>query len=252
MSRRRPCLGHRNRCRNLTTDSSGRCDNCRRAFDSERNRQRDAGRPSPAARGYGAQHRRLRERWKNHIDSGEIVICGKPGCGLPIEPDQPFDLGTHQTAPIVDPSTAAATDEPQVPAATTASPRLQAALMPVLKRFLVIPKLQFDQDIYRRIQPRRREKKPGLNVTFGNPSQTRLEHNGGEHLGRGVSPRKSQELLLLQARSVVAPRRTHPSTAATTNSNSNSTGHTPNYPTRRERRTAGDPGRDWRGEQVEW
>ena len=81
MARRRPrpCLGHRNRCPNLTTDPSGRCEKCRRAYDSERNKARDAIRPSPAERGYDSEHRKLREQWAPVVAAGG-VRCAHPGC----------------------------------------------------------------------------------------------------------------------------------------------------------------------------
>lgn len=51
---------------------SRRCPNCARAVDRRRG--------STAARGYGADHRSLRAEWQAVIDSGEIVVCWRPGC----------------------------------------------------------------------------------------------------------------------------------------------------------------------------
>jgi hypothetical protein len=44
-------------------------------------------------RRYDTHHKQLRDQWKARIDRGELVICAKPGCGKPIIPGQPFDLG---------------------------------------------------------------------------------------------------------------------------------------------------------------
>jgi hypothetical protein len=78
----KPCLD----CRRLSQES--RCPTCR----SRRQRERDADRGSPAARGYDHRHRRLRGRWAPKVAAG-IVDCAR--CGLPILPGQPWDLG-HQ------------------------------------------------------------------------------------------------------------------------------------------------------------
>lgn len=47
-------------------------------------------RPSTSARGYGARHQRLRERWQGLVEAGG-VLCAR--CGLPIVPGEPWDLG---------------------------------------------------------------------------------------------------------------------------------------------------------------
>jgi hypothetical protein len=47
-------------------------------------------RRSTAQRGYGRQHRELRERWARRIDAGQHIICTR--CGLIIKPDQRWDL----------------------------------------------------------------------------------------------------------------------------------------------------------------
>ena len=75
-ARPRPCLGAGGqRCPRLTRDSSGRCDDCRRA----NYRERDLSRPSASQRGYGRDWRKLRE-----------VILARDGrtcrhCGSPAE-----------------------------------------------------------------------------------------------------------------------------------------------------------------------
>jgi len=46
---------------------------------------------STADRGYGYAHRRLRERWRERVERGE-VFCSHPRCGLQILPGQEWDL----------------------------------------------------------------------------------------------------------------------------------------------------------------
>lgn len=86
MSRRkRPCLGRPGyRCPELTTNPKGRCPECMSAW--ERNRG------SSTARGYGTEHRKLRETWLPYVKSGGLV-CARPGCDRVIAPDEPWDLG---------------------------------------------------------------------------------------------------------------------------------------------------------------
>jgi hypothetical protein len=48
------------------------------------------GRPSPAQRGYGPQHKALREQWRPHVEAGQ-VSCAR--CHQPIKPGDPWDLG---------------------------------------------------------------------------------------------------------------------------------------------------------------
>lgn len=45
---------------------------------------------STSARGYGAAHRRLRERWAKRVERGGVQ-CTR--CWLPIVPGTPWDLG---------------------------------------------------------------------------------------------------------------------------------------------------------------
>lgn len=45
-----------------------------------------------AARGYGAQHQRLRRAWAPHVAAG-LVDCAR--CGHRITPGTPWDLGHH-------------------------------------------------------------------------------------------------------------------------------------------------------------
>jgi hypothetical protein len=83
MSRRpRHCLGVRGaRCSAVTRNASGRCDKCHHA-----------NRGTTAERGYGTEHRKLREDWAQLIATGS-VHCAKPGCGQLIHPGEPWDLG---------------------------------------------------------------------------------------------------------------------------------------------------------------
>lgn len=43
-----------------------------------------------AERGYGSKHQRLRARWAKRVARGGVA-CAR--CGLPIDPDGPWDLG---------------------------------------------------------------------------------------------------------------------------------------------------------------
>jgi hypothetical protein len=43
-------------------------------------------------RGYGGKHQQLRKRWTPAVERGE-VNCARAGCGLPILPGEPWDLG---------------------------------------------------------------------------------------------------------------------------------------------------------------
>jgi hypothetical protein len=90
MSRlQRPCLGTPGRrCPELTTHSTGRCDPCR----SKHQAARDAERSGPRERGYGPEHRALRDEWAKRVATG-TVQCARPGCGELIHPDEPWDLG---------------------------------------------------------------------------------------------------------------------------------------------------------------
>lgn len=45
---------------------------------------------STVARGYGRRHKRLRKWWSPKVRAG-VVDCAR--CGLPIKPNQPWDLG---------------------------------------------------------------------------------------------------------------------------------------------------------------
>jgi len=55
-------------------------------------RERDLERGGPSERGCGADHRQLRDWWAQRVATG-TVCCARPGCGQPIHPDEPWDLG---------------------------------------------------------------------------------------------------------------------------------------------------------------
>ena len=59
---------------------TGRCPECQRERDK---------RPSSTARGYGTQHRTLRQAWQRAINTSRI-LCTR--CTKPIRPDEPWDL----------------------------------------------------------------------------------------------------------------------------------------------------------------
>jgi len=85
--RQRPCLGTSTaRCAALTTNASGRCNDCYRAF-----------RGTTTERGYGAEHGRLRAEWEPIVATGTVTCwrCEQLITG----PD--FDLGHREdrTAP---------------------------------------------------------------------------------------------------------------------------------------------------------
>jgi len=82
---KRPCLGTDTaRCptRALTDHRSGRCPDCRRRHWNARG--------TTTQRGYGADHRALREQWRPLVEAGD-VLCWR--CGQRIEPGDDWDLG---------------------------------------------------------------------------------------------------------------------------------------------------------------
>jgi hypothetical protein len=85
----RPCK----RCgKPATSQKHWYCDECRWAQQKKR-RMSSAERRhplSPAQRGYGPAHQRLRRQWARRVDRGEVA-CGR--CGYPIIPGAPWDLG---------------------------------------------------------------------------------------------------------------------------------------------------------------
>jgi hypothetical protein len=87
----RPCIGADGRpcpTRGLTKHSSGRCEGCRRSNWRSRG--------SSTERGYGAEHRRVREQWRPIVAAG-LAECVR--CHELIDPDEPFDLDHDDTDP---------------------------------------------------------------------------------------------------------------------------------------------------------
>ena len=68
-------------CGQMVLAGSGPCPECRAKVE--------AARPSPAERGYGADHRKLRARVARQVARG-TVLCAR--CGLVIEPGTPWAL----------------------------------------------------------------------------------------------------------------------------------------------------------------
>ena len=68
------------------------CDRCRPAAARYRERRRNSlrSRPSSRQQGYGYEHKRTRKRVAAVVEAGRAV-CWR--CGLPIHPDEPWDLG---------------------------------------------------------------------------------------------------------------------------------------------------------------
>lgn len=68
------------------------CDRCRPAAARyrERRRNRQRNRPPSAEQGYGYEHKKLRARLAREVAAG-ISVCWR--CGLPIHPNEPWDLG---------------------------------------------------------------------------------------------------------------------------------------------------------------
>jgi hypothetical protein len=79
------CPAHPGSCPELTT--TRRCPACTTTADRARGSRQD--------RGYDAAHTRERERWRPHVERGD-VDCAAPTCVMPerrIQPGQPWDLG---------------------------------------------------------------------------------------------------------------------------------------------------------------
>jgi hypothetical protein len=68
--------------RSLTQHRSGRCPECRR--------QQWSARGTTTERGYGVDHRALREQYRPLVEAGDVT-CWR--CGEPINPDDDWDLG---------------------------------------------------------------------------------------------------------------------------------------------------------------
>jgi hypothetical protein len=87
----KPCIGSDGRAcptRGLTRHGSGRCETCRRSNWRARG--------SSTQRGYGAEHRRLREAWRPTVNAGG-VSCAR--CRELIDPAEPWDLGHDDDDP---------------------------------------------------------------------------------------------------------------------------------------------------------
>lgn len=89
----RPCLG----CGRLTTRRGSRCPTCA----STRSQARDAQRGSRQARGYTADHDRLRAWWKPYVDQGNVdcraVVCLMPARPILIGQDWHLDHNDDRT-----------------------------------------------------------------------------------------------------------------------------------------------------------
>jgi hypothetical protein len=70
----------------LTKHRSGRCEHCRRRHWNV------AG--TSTERGYGADHRKLREDWRPLVEAGDVT-CWR--CGELIQPGDVWDLGHSDT-----------------------------------------------------------------------------------------------------------------------------------------------------------
>ena len=85
----KPCMGADGLpcpTRALTTDRSGRCDHCWRHHWNARG--------TTTERGYGNDHRRLREHYRPLVEAG-LVVCWR--CGELIGADDAWDLGHSDT-----------------------------------------------------------------------------------------------------------------------------------------------------------
>lgn len=92
----RPCLGVAGtRCPALTRAPGGRCPACAREWERLRG--------TSTERGYGTAHRALRARWAPIVAAGGVT-CRRPGCGQPIQPDEPWDLGHTESRALNEPS----------------------------------------------------------------------------------------------------------------------------------------------------
>jgi len=69
---------------------SDECLAAARAANPHKSGRRKPHTESASRRGYGQEHKRLRERWKRIVDAG-AAVC--PRCGLLILPGEPWDLG---------------------------------------------------------------------------------------------------------------------------------------------------------------
>lgn len=88
----RPCLGLPGQpCGALTSRGDSRCPPCASGW----HQRRDRARGNRHARGYTAEHDRLRARWKPKVDAG-LVNCHATACLAEqrrIQPGMAWDLG---------------------------------------------------------------------------------------------------------------------------------------------------------------
>ena len=70
------------RCPRLIPRSARYCVACLAGYEAERG--------TPAQRGYGTAHRRLRAAYQRRMDAGEVILCAR--CGKPVDPSA-WDLG---------------------------------------------------------------------------------------------------------------------------------------------------------------
>jgi len=73
----------RPRCPRIITTGARYCPDHAREYEARRG--------SSTARGYDAQHRRLRAAWQGRMDRGEVVRCARCGHAIPPSSDWALD-----------------------------------------------------------------------------------------------------------------------------------------------------------------
>lgn len=77
---------------------------------------------------YRHQHQRERAAWAPLVATGTITCTGQQGCGKPIQPDQPWDLGHTIDAAL------GGTNAPKIPQHATCNRRAGGQLSHQLTR----------------------------------------------------------------------------------------------------------------------